>query len=182
MATKIVNWKDSKGREWSTEHYALTEDLEIAYRESDNRITPPVIAAIDALHEYAHRNDPPVEAPKADASSPLFRHCGVEPGDDWAKRLERVNQQLDETRRVLDTTEDALDTANQSNLPFPAPTLDEVKALREGDEVLISGSWFAVVERHAAFAITSVEFVRDNRTMFFDRELAAICQGIRRRG
>jgi hypothetical protein len=116
MAKKIEKWLDNKGHEWSIEHYALTEDLENALRESGQDITPPVVSAIDALHEYAHRGDKAADTQR-DSGTALPE--GVPPElNDWVKRWEWV------TARV---------------------TILDVRNLQHDDDVRIGSRWFHVV-------------------------------------
>jgi hypothetical protein len=120
MAKKIEKWIDAAGQEWSNEHYALTEDLEIAYREADHKITPPVVAAIDALHEYAHRGDKAADTQR-DTGTALPE--GVPPElDDWVKRWEWI------TARV---------------------TPEAIEKLEHDDEVRIGTRWITVWGRGA---------------------------------
>ncbi len=162
MATKKEVWTDNRGVDWDTEATALIEDLLVAGGDYNELLrTPAGIAAIDALHEYAHRDDMPAEVTETATDGPLFRHCGVEPGDDWVTRVERLNDMIDGA--LIDP---------------PRPTFDEIKALRVGDEVMISGSWFKVTSR--VDRLVWVRLVNGMAIGFVFEELATICQGIRR--
>ena len=41
------------------------------------------------------------ELEKFDLAAGIFRHCGVEPDDDWVKRVERLNAQIDHLHKIL---------------------------------------------------------------------------------
>jgi hypothetical protein len=64
------------------------------------------------------------------------------------------------------------------------PTLDEISKLRKGDEVMVSGAWFLIEESvDITIGNAYVDFEDPgNYTVFSIKELAAICQGIRRHG
>lgn len=138
MAKKKEVWVDNAGDECPNELSALDSDYSAAYSVACNwnnanaQLSEDLHAAIDALHEYAHRADTKDNPPDTQKDQPA------------------------------------------------RPTLDEIRALQEGDEVMISGAWFRV---HASGEYVHVDFgkLRDWVT-FAKEELAAVCQGIRRRG
>lgn len=168
MAKKKEVWVDNEDCNHDTELEALFADVSDAWEDlepdKDNNLkdlSDKFRAAIDALHEYAHRDDMPAEVPETTTEGPLFRHCGVEPGDDWVTRVERLNDMIDGA--LIDP---------------PRPTFDEIKALRVGDEVMISGSWFKVTRR--VDRLVWVRLVNGMAIGFVFEELATVCQGIRR--
>lgn len=73
MTRKIEQWVDNEGLFHSSELEALKSDLYDAIDDSNSeddespKLTSEVVAAIDALHEYAHRGDAKGERPVADS-------------------------------------------------------------------------------------------------------------------
>lgn len=133
MATKKEVWIDNAGHRHDTELSALYADWIDALDSCGvSLLSPPAVAAIDVLHEYAHRVETKDNPP---------------------------DTQKDQTAR---------------------PTLDEIAALRKGDEVMISGAWFKV--HRASDALICVTFEGVMTTDFDTTELVHICQGIRRHG
>ena len=63
MATKKEVWFDDAGDEHESELSALVADFDNAVSADCVSMTSGLCAAIDALHEYAHRNDAKKEKP-----------------------------------------------------------------------------------------------------------------------
>lgn len=113
MVQKIEVWKDSEGDTHQNELSALEREFTLAcqsYYEYVTELTTEVKAAIDALHEYAHREDAVPDRQALSHGDAIFRHCGREPGDDWAKRVERLNLLIDRLTapRTLPIPEDGV--------------------------------------------------------------------------
>lgn len=86
MAKKIEQWVDNDGDNHENELSALQSDLSIALSKSDTdefdylpSLTHEVKAAIDALHEYAHRSEPisPTKSTERIAVGRQYRCQGV---------------------------------------------------------------------------------------------------------
>jgi hypothetical protein len=127
MVKKIEQWVSSKGDTYQTELGALLgEQADLFCEYTDHELCEYVIpeldgemiAAIDALHEYAHRGD---EAADTQRDTGTALPEGVPPElDDWVKRWEWITAQV---------------------------SVDAIRELREGDEVRIGTKWHEVTER-----------------------------------
>lgn len=158
MATKKEVWLDKGGRMCTSEVDALTEDYDVAMHEVlyfDNegghvdQLTPDMVAAIDALHEYAHRGGAKAPDTQRDADRGTVLPEGVPPElDDWVKRWEWI------TARV---------------------SVDAIKKLCHDDEVRISTRWFIVWGTDGDY----ITLVQPAGTALLATDLAAIANEVR---
>jgi hypothetical protein len=173
MAKKIEQWTDNEGGACSNELDALCVDLWVAGRASTPDPETPelnadVTAAIDALHEYAHRDDETgvVRNASGDIVGRVRAHRAVDTDtalpegvppelNDWVKRWEWI------TARV---TEDA------------------VRELRKGDQVRIGTNWIQVVSVNLGSVVVDIEGLDDSYTCLTYSEAARIANEVRYNG
>jgi hypothetical protein len=170
MAKKIEQWVDNEGDECMCELSALCADLWIAERASTPEseaaeLNADVTAAIDALHEYAHRGElVDVIGASANVIARVVRPDvkdtgtvlpeGVPPElDDWVKRWEWI------TARVTEA---------------------DCEKLNEADEVRIGLNWFPV--RYRGTLIVCIKTSDVGEVAFSFVELAAIANEVRYNG
>jgi hypothetical protein len=164
MATKKEVWVSSKGDTYQTELGALLgeqADLFCEYTDHDlceyviPELDGEMIAAIDALHEYAHRGNKD-ESPDTQRDTGTALPEGVPPElDDWVKRWEWITARATE---------------------------DQIRHLQAGDEVRIGADWYRVDRRGTCAHSVFLAFVGGTTAQFLPRELATVASEVRYNG
>jgi hypothetical protein len=174
VATKKEVWLNNRGEMSNCEFDALVADLDCASNsvlargggpDSGGYLSTGIVAAIDALHEYAHRGEREIDALVDEYKEALI---GIEASDSGVVLPEGVPPELD-------------DWVKRWEWITARVTLEQVRELREGDQVRIGLNWYPVAKcgMHVVWVRTAGR--GDDVGYAFD-ELAPIANEVRHNG